>query len=100
MERGVETSNLRQTGKAPMERLGEQDFLRQMLRIKRREPMQFRYHLGSDALMLDKIRTAMHHAMAHASQSSRRDSFLDPIHEQVHRRRMIGSVHGSFKTVR
>ena len=48
VKRRVETRHLRQVWKAPVERLGQQDFLGQMFRIKGREPAQLLDHFLGD----------------------------------------------------
>ena len=72
-----------------MKRFGQQDFLRQMLGIKRAELVQFRDHFRRDALRLPVFRPAMHDAMPDRRQRPARDPLLNPIHQNAHRRRVI-----------
>ena len=81
MERRVETGDLRQVGKPPMKRLGQQNFLRQMFGIKRTELVQLLDHCRRDPLRFPIFRAAMHHAVAHGRQRAACDLFLDPIHQ-------------------
>ena len=85
----VETRYLRQVGKSAVKRLGQQDLLRQMLRIEWAEPVQLLNHFRRDSLRLAILRPAMHHAMSHRGQCITPDAFLDPIHQSAHRHRVI-----------
>jgi len=90
VECGIKTSNLRQAGKPPMKRLGQQNFLRQMLGVERFELMQFRHQLRRDALRFAVFRSAMHHPMPHGGQLAAADSFPEPIHQHAHSRGVVG----------
>ena len=59
----VETGHLGQVRKSAMKRLGQQDLLRQMLRIEWTEPVQLPNHFRRDSLRLAILQPAMHHAM-------------------------------------
>ena len=72
-----------------MKRLGQQNFLRQMFRVERAELMQFLNHLRRDPLRLPILWPAMHDAMADRRQFAALNSFLDPIHQHIHRRRVV-----------
>jgi len=61
-----------------MKRLGQQDLLRQMLRIEWAEPVQFLNHFRSDSLRLAILRPAMHDAMPGRSHCVMPAAFLDP----------------------
>ena len=61
-----------------MKRLGQQDLLRQMLRIEWAEPVQFLNHFRSDSLRLAILRPAMHGAMPGRSHCVMPAAFLDP----------------------
>ena len=96
----VETRHLGQVRKSAMKRLGQQDLLRQMLRIEWTEPVQLLNHFRSDSLRLAILRPAMHHAMSHRGQCITPDAFLDPIHQSAHRHRVIRRRHRPRKVVR
>ncbi len=83
-----------------MKRLGQQDLLRQMLRIEWTEPVQLLNHFRSDSLRLAILRPAMHHAMPHRGQCITPAAFLDPIHQSAHRHRVIRRRHRPRKVVR
>ena len=89
MKRGVETSHLRNVGESPMKSFGQQNLLRQMLRIKRAELAQFFNHGRSDSLGLPILWPAMHDPMTDRRQSRSLDFILDPIHKNGHRRCVI-----------
>ena len=89
----VETRHLGQVRKSAMKRLGQQDLLRQMLRIEWTEPVQLLNHFRSDSLRLAILRPAMHHAMPHRGQCITPAAFLDPIHQSAHRHRVIRRRH-------
>ena len=89
----VETRDLGQVRKSAMKRLGQQDLLRQMLRIEWTEPVQLLNHFRSDSLGLAILRPAMDHAMPHRVQCITPVVFLDPIHQSAHRRRVIRRRH-------
>jgi len=61
----VETRHLGQVRKSVMKRLGQQDLLRQMVRIEGTEALQFHNHLRSNPLGLVILRPAMHYPMPH-----------------------------------
>ena len=75
------------------ERLDQLDLLRQMLRIEWAEPVQFLNHFRSDSLRLAIFRPAMHHAMPGRGQCVMPAVFLDPIHQNAHRHRVIRHRH-------
>ena len=89
----VETRHLGQVGKSAMKRLGQQDLLRQMLRIEWTEPVQLLNHCRRDALRLAILRPAMHHAMPHRGQCLTPGARLEPIHQHAHRHRVIRRRH-------
>ena len=76
-----------------MKRLGQQDLLRQMLRIEGTEPVKLLDHFRGDSLRLAILRSAMHHAMPNRGQCITPDTFLDPIHQSAHRHRVIRRRH-------
>jgi hypothetical protein len=90
MKSGIETGDLKQVGEPPMKCLGQQDFLRQMIGIERAELVQLINHRRGDALRFPVLRAAMDHAMPHGSQRATLDFFFNPIHQDVHRRGVIG----------
>ena len=83
-----------------MKRFGQQDLLRQMLRVEWTEPVQLLDHFSSDSLWLAILRPAMHHAMSYRSQCITSAAFLDPIHQSAHRRRVIRRRHWPREVVR
>ena len=85
----VETRHLGQARKPAMKRLGEQDLLRQVLRIEWTEPAQLLNHFCSDSLRLTILGPAMHHAMSYRGQCIPPAAFLDPIHQNAHCHRVI-----------
>jgi hypothetical protein len=82
-----------------MKRLGQQDLLRQMLRIEWTEPSQVLDHFRSEPCGLAVLRPAMHHAMPHGRQASTPAAFLDPIHQNTHRHRVIRRRHSARDVV-
>ena len=100
VKRRVETRHLRQVGKAAMKRLGQQDLLRQMLRIEWTEPAQLLDHFRGDSLRLAILRPAMHHAMPHRGQCLAPAALLDPIHQNADRRRVVRRRHRPREVVR
>jgi hypothetical protein len=89
MKGRVETGDLRQIGKTVMKRLGQQNLLRQMLRIKRSKRPKLRHHFRRDPLRRAILRSAMHHAMSHRGQWMTPAAFVGPIHQGSHRRLVI-----------
>ena len=89
----VETRHLGQVGKSAMKRPGQQDLLRQVLRIEWSEPVQILNHFRSDSLRLAILGPAVHHAMPHRSQCITPAASLDPIHQGAHRSGVIRSLH-------
>ena len=88
----VETRHLGQIRKSAMKRLGQQDLFRHMVGIERTELLQFRNHFRGNSLRLVILRSAMHHAMPHRGQCVVPAALLDPIHQNAHRLRVIGSL--------
>ncbi len=61
----VKTGNLGYIWKSMVECLGQQDFLRKVLRVEWTEAMQFFNHFRRDSLRLSVFRTTMDHTMPH-----------------------------------
>ena len=95
----VETRHLGQVRKAPMKRFGQQDLLRQMLRIEGTEPVQLLDHFHRDALGLAIFRPAVHDAMPHRRKCTMPAAFFDTLDQRVHRRGEIGRRHWPRKVV-
>ena len=83
-----------------MKRLGQEDLLRQMLRIKWTEQAQLLNHFRTDSLWLAILRAAVHHAMPNRCQCISAAAFLDPVHQNAHRRSMIRCCHHARKVFR
>ena len=89
----VETRHLGQVRKPAMKRLGQQDLLRQMVRIEWTEPAQLLNHFRRDSLRLAILRSAMHHAMPNRCQCITLATFLNPIHQSADRCGVIRRLH-------
>ncbi len=76
-----------------MKLLGQQNFLRQMLRIEWTELAQVRNHFRSDALWLAIFRPTVHNAMPHRRKCIMPAAFLDTIDQRAHRRGEIRRRH-------
>ncbi len=75
-----------------MKRLGQQDLLRHMVRIKWTEVLQLRNHFRSNSLRLVILRPTMHHTMPYRGQCVAPAALLDPIHQNADRNRVIRSL--------
>ena len=64
-----------------------------MLRIERTEPVQLLNHLRGDSLRLAILLPAMHDAMPDYGQCITPAVFLDPVHQNADRRRVMWRRH-------
>ena len=89
MKSRIETRHLRHVRKTAMKRLGQQDLLRHVVRIKWTEPAQFLNHFRGDSLRLVILWSAIDHAMPNCGQSITPVTLLNPIHQRAHCYRVI-----------
>lgn len=91
MKGRIKARDLRETGKAPKEGLGQLDLFRQMLGVKGLKLVQRLYHFRRDALRLRVARAPMNNAVSDSCQFAAADALLEPIHKDSHGRLMIWS---------
>jgi len=83
-----------------MEGLRQKDLLRQMFRIERAELAQGFHNFSRDPLGFPIFRSPVDHAVPHGGQCALFNFFLDPVHQNIHRRRMIGRFDGPSERIR
>ena len=72
-----------------MKCFGQEYLFGQVFGIERLKLVQCLDHFRCDALWFAVPRPAMHYAMPYGCQLTALDSFLDPIHQHLHRRRVV-----------